>query len=77
MACSTSRFVGVDISTVSGNGNGNGTVSLNISIQPTAVIDPTAVISNLMPSGTQGNPLTPSVTTSTTITTFGSAKLTY
>jgi hypothetical protein len=70
-------FVGVDISAVSGNGNGNGTVSLNISIQPMAVIDPTAVIQNLMPAGTQGNPLTPSVTSYTTITTFGSAKLTY
>jgi hypothetical protein len=50
---------------------------MNISIQPMAVVDPTAVILNPMPAGTQLNPLTPSVNTPTTITTFGSAKLTY
>jgi len=65
-------FVGVTISSATGSGN-----SMNISIQPMAVVDPTAVILNPMPAGTQLNPLTPNVNTPTTITTFGSAKLTY
>jgi Flp pilus assembly protein TadG len=65
-------FVGVDISNATGSGS-----NMNISIQPMAVIDPTAVIQNLTPSGTQTSPVTPSVSTPTTITTFGSAKLTY
>jgi Flp pilus assembly protein TadG len=64
-------FVGITISSASGSGNG-----MNISIQPMAVVDPTAVIANLMPAGTQNSPLTPSVNAQTTITTFGSAKLT-
>ena len=64
-------FVGVTVSSASGSGSG-----LNISIQPMAVIDPTAVIGNLMPAGTQTSPLTPTLGNSTTITTFGSAKLT-
>jgi hypothetical protein len=70
-------FVGVTISSVSGNGDGNGTVSLNISIQPMATVDPNGVILNNLPAGTQTNSLTPSVQTPTTITTFSSAKLTY
>jgi Flp pilus assembly protein TadG len=70
-------FVGVTISAVSGNGNGNGTVSLNVSIQPMAAVDPNGVILNNLPAGTQRNSLTPSVTSPTTITTFSSAKLTY
>jgi Flp pilus assembly protein TadG len=65
-------FVGVTISSASGSGG-----SMNISIQPMAVIDPTAVIANLMPAGTQNSPLTPSLGAPTSITTFGSAKLTY
>jgi hypothetical protein len=65
-------FVGITISTATGSGS-----SMNISIQPMAVVDPTAVIGKLMPAGTQNSPLTPSNLTSTSITTFGSAKLTY
>jgi len=65
-------FVGITISYANASGS-----NMNISIQPMAVIDPTAVIQNLQPAGTQNSPLTPSVTSSTSITTFGSAKLTY
>jgi len=65
-------FVGVTVSYANGSGN-----TMNISIQPMAVVDPTAVIQNLQPAGTQTSPLTPAVSTPTTITTFGSAKLTY
>jgi hypothetical protein len=64
-------FVGVDISAASGSGS-----NLDIQIQPSAVIDPTAVILNQLPAGTQSSPFTPSSTSTTTITTFGSAKLT-
>ncbi|HEV3119826.1 MAG TPA: pilus assembly protein TadG-related protein [Gemmataceae bacterium] len=64
-------FVGVDISNATGSGN-----NMDISIQPMAVVDPTAVILNMLPAGTQGSPLTPSSSSTTTITTFGSAKLT-
>ena len=64
-------FVGVDISAASGSGS-----NLDIQIQPSAVIDPTAVLLNQLPAGTQGSPLTPTSTSNTTITTFGSAKLT-
>jgi Flp pilus assembly protein TadG len=64
-------FVGVNISDASGNGS-----NLDIEIQPSAVIDPTAVLLNTLPAGTQGSPMTPSSTSNTTITTFGSAKLT-
>jgi Flp pilus assembly protein TadG len=65
-------FVGVDISNATGSGN-----NMNISIQPCAVIDPSEVIMNTLPAGTQRDPLTPSVPTPTTYTTFSSAKLTY
>jgi Flp pilus assembly protein TadG len=65
-------FVGVCVSNATGNGG-----NMDISIQPTAVVDPTAVILNNLPAGTQTSPFTPSVSSSTTITTFGSAKLTY
>jgi Flp pilus assembly protein TadG len=64
-------FVGVDISNATGRGS-----NMDISIQPMAVIDPTAVILNMLPAGTQGSPMTPSSSSTTTITTFGSAKLT-
>ena len=65
-------FVGI---TVSEAAPGNGS-NLSISIQPCAITDPTAVLLNTLPSGTQGSPFTPSSTSDTTITTFGSAKLT-
>src|SRR5438105_4916288 len=64
-------FVGVDISNATGSGN-----NMDISIQPMATVDPTAVILNMLPAGTQGSPMTPSSSSTTTITTFGSAKLT-
>jgi Putative Flp pilus-assembly TadE/G-like len=64
-------FIGVTVSQVSANGN-----PLVVNIQPMAVVDPNAVIQTLSPAGTQVFPLTPSVLTNTTITTFGSAKLT-
>ena len=64
-------FIGITVSAVSGSGG-----NLDIQIQPMAVVDPNAVIQNLTPAGTQVFPLTPSVLTNTTITTFGSAKLT-
>jgi len=64
-------FVGVAISDASGNGQ-----NMNISVQPVAIIDPTAVLQTALPAGTQTSPLTPSVSASTTITTFTSAKLT-
>jgi hypothetical protein len=64
-------FIGVTVSQVSANG-----LPLVVDIQPMAVVDPNAVIQTLSPAGTQVFPLTPSVLTNTTITTFGSAKLT-
>jgi len=64
-------FVGVDISNATGSGS-----NMDISIQPMAVVDPTAVILNMLPAGTQGSPMTPNSSSTTTITTFGSAKLT-
>src|SRR5262249_10336476 len=66
-------FVGVTVSNV-GPGDGN---NLVFSAKPMGVVDPTAVIPNLMPAGTQASPATPSTASFTTITTFGSAKLTY
>jgi hypothetical protein len=65
-------FVGVTISQATSNG-----WNMNISVQPMAVVDPTAVLAGAQPAGTQASPLTPSVATDTTITTFTSAKLTY
>jgi len=65
-------FVGVAISNATGSGS-----NMNISIQPMAAIDPSEVILNTIPAGTQRDPLTPSVPTPTTYTTFSSAKLTY
>jgi hypothetical protein len=62
-------FVGVTISQADGAGNG-----MDISIEPYAVVDPTAVISNpfsIKPANTQ-----PSQFSSAFITTFTSAKLT-
>jgi hypothetical protein len=61
-------FAGVTISQADGSGS-----SMNISVQPCAVVDPTAFIKNPAPAGTQ----TTQVGSSTnTITTFISAKLT-
>jgi hypothetical protein len=62
-------FVGVTISQADGSGN-----NMDISVQPYAVVDPTAVVSNpfsAKPSGTQNSQFS-----SATITTFISAKLT-
>jgi hypothetical protein len=64
-------FAGVAVSHATGSGN-----NMDISIQPMAVVDPTEVILSNLPAGTQTSPFTPSVSTSTTITTFSSAKLT-
>lgn len=58
-------FVGVTLSEASGNGS-----HMNISIQPMAVIDPTAVILNPTPAGTSKSSF------ETTTTTFIAAKLT-
>ncbi len=63
-------FVGVAISDASGNGS-----NMNISVQPTAIVDPTAVLQTTLPAGTQASALTPSVSAGTTITTFTAAKL--
>jgi Flp pilus assembly protein TadG len=57
-------FVGVEISAATGSGT-----SMNISIQPMAVIDATSVIGNAQPAGTQSSSF------GTTTTTFISAKL--
>ena len=65
-------FVGVKISDASGHGN-----NMNISVQPMAVVDPTAVLQAAKPAGTQTSPLTPTTLTNTSLTTFTSAKLTY
>jgi Flp pilus assembly protein TadG len=66
-------FVGVDISRATSTGLSN----MVIAIQPMAVVDPSAVIPGATPAGTQSSPMTPSVPTYTTTTTFTSAKLTY
>jgi hypothetical protein len=60
-------FIGVTVSQVSGNGNAN----LTISVQPMAMVDPTALIPNPIPAS-------PTQTTlyGTQVTTFTSAKLT-
>jgi hypothetical protein len=60
-------FAGVKITQAEGRGS-----SMDISVQPAAVIDPTAVISHPAPTGTQ----TSQFGSTTTITTFISAKLT-
>ena len=65
-------FVGVTISYAGGSGS-----NLVISVQPMAVVDPTAVILNPKPAGTQSSALTPTLTTNTSSTTFVSAKLTF
>ncbi len=59
-------FVGVTITQAAGSGNG-----LTVSIQPTAVVDPTAILSNLTPA--RPSQIT---FTGTYATTFVSAKLT-
>ena len=58
-------FVGVTITQANGNGSG-----LTVSIQPSAIVDPTAVIANPKPAGTTLTQF------GTTQTTFVSAKLT-
>jgi Flp pilus assembly protein TadG len=65
-------FVGITVSQATNNGN-----NMDISIQPMANVDPTAVLTGATPAGTQTSPYTPSTSTPTTITTFTSAKLTY
>jgi hypothetical protein len=60
-------FVGVTISQADANGS-----NMNISIQPMAVVDPTAIIQNPKPVNTQASQFG----SSTLITTFISAKLT-
>ena len=60
-------FVGVTITQADGSGS-----SMNISVQPCAVVDPTAVIGTPKPAGTQ----TSQFGSSSSITTFISAKLT-
>jgi Flp pilus assembly protein TadG len=60
-------FVGVTITQADSSGT-----SMNISIQPAAVVDPTAVIGSPKPAGTQ----TSQLGSSSSITTFISAKLT-
>jgi Flp pilus assembly protein TadG len=65
-------FVGITVSQATSSG-----ANMDISIQPMASVDPTAVLSGATPAGTQTSPYTPSTSTPTTITTFTSAKLTY
>jgi Flp pilus assembly protein TadG len=65
-------FAGVTVSQATDRGG-----SMIISIQPAAVVDPTSVITNPTPAGTQTSPLTPTTITDTTTTTFTSAKLSY
>jgi Flp pilus assembly protein TadG len=65
-------FAGVTISQADGSGG-----NMVISIQPAAVVDPTAVIMGATPAGTQTSPVTPSSQYGTTTTTFTSAKLSY
>jgi hypothetical protein len=59
-------FASVIVSEVSGNGN-----NLNLSLQPCAVSDPSAVITNGAPAGTQNSSVT-----GDTLTTFMAPKLT-
>jgi Flp pilus assembly protein TadG len=59
-------FVGVTVSQADGHGN-----SMDISVQPMAVVDPTIVITNPKPAAPPANPTLGSLTT-----TFISAKLT-
>ncbi len=63
-------FAGVAISQADGSGS-----NLNVSIQPSAVVDPTAVIQNPRPAGTQISEFGSTIN-GPTITTFISAKLT-
>jgi hypothetical protein len=63
-------FTGVAISQADGSGG-----NMNISIQPSAVVDPTAKILNPRPVGTQTSQFGSTVN-NPTITTFISAKLT-
>jgi Flp pilus assembly protein TadG len=65
-------FVGITVSCATKDG-----INLDISIQPMASVDPTAVLTAPTPAGTQTSPYTPSTSTPTTITTFTSAKLTF
>lgn len=59
-------FVGATITQADGSGS-----SMNVSVQPAAVMDPTTIIMNPVPAGEQQSNL------GTSMTTFVSAKLTY
>jgi hypothetical protein len=63
-------FVGVAVSQADGNGS-----NMNISIQPTAVVDPTASMPNPKPVGTQFSQFGSGTINGPVITTFTSAKL--
>ena len=64
-------FVGVTISEADGSGS-----NMNISIQPSAVVDPTANMPNPQPAGTQFSQFGSGTSSGPVITTFASAKLT-
>jgi Flp pilus assembly protein TadG len=64
-------FVGVMISQADANGS-----NMNISIQPSAVVDPTASMPNPQPVGTKFSQFGSGTTGGPVITTFSSAKLT-
>jgi hypothetical protein len=64
-------FVGVMISRADGSGS-----NMNISIQPSAVVDPTASMPNPRPVGTQFSQFGSGTSSGPVITTFASAKLT-
>ena len=64
-------FAGVSISQADASGS-----NLNISIQPCAVVDPTAYIQNPRPAGTQVSQFGSTTVSQPVITTFISAKLT-
>jgi hypothetical protein len=64
-------FVGAMISQADGNGS-----NMNISIQPSAVVDPTASMPNPKPVGTQFSQFGSGTSSGPVITTFASAKLT-
>jgi Flp pilus assembly protein TadG len=64
-------FVGVMVSQADGSGS-----NMNISIQPTAVVDPTANMPNPQPVGTQFSRFGSGTISGPVITTFTSAKLT-
>jgi hypothetical protein len=64
-------FVGVMVSQADASGS-----NMNISLQPTAVVDPTASMPNPQPVGTQFSQFGSGTSSGPVITTFSSAKLT-